>query len=56
MVTATADLSVNDDFVDAEGEESGQVFVVITAATLADGVPFSLGWTVEVQRDPIVFI
>jgi hypothetical protein len=56
VVTAAADLSVNDEFVDAKCEERGQVFVVITAATLADGVPFLISWAVEVQRDMIVFI
>ncbi|RJX50311.1 hypothetical protein [Halonotius pteroides] len=56
MVTAAADLSVNDEFVDTKCEESRQVFVVITAATLADGVPSLISWTVEVQRDMIVFV
>jgi hypothetical protein len=47
--------AVDDEFSDAECEQGGQVFVVIDAATLADGIAGVAGWSGEIERYWITF-
>jgi hypothetical protein len=53
--SAVPDSPVDDELSDAEGEQGGQVIVVLAAATLADSVAGVTGWSIEVERYWIAF-
>ena len=50
VIPTLPDSAVDYYLADAEGEEAGQVFIVVAAATLIDGVAGVTSWSREIQR------
>mgnify|MGYP007116971112 CR=1 FL=1 len=50
VIPTLPDSAVDDEFSDAEGEEAGQVVIMIAAATLIDGVAGVTSWSGEIGR------
>jgi hypothetical protein len=50
VISTLPDSAVDDQFSDAQCEETGQVVIVIAAATLIDGVAGVTSWSREIQR------
>jgi hypothetical protein len=50
VIPTLPDSAVDDEFSDAEGEEAGQVVIMIAAATLIDGVAGVTSRSGEIER------
>lgn len=55
VIAALSDSAVDDQFLDAQCEEAGEVVVVASTAALPDAVSSTAGWFVEIQRDLVAF-
>ena len=50
VISTLHDSAVDDQLAETECEETGQVFIVVAAATLIDGVTGVTSWSREIQR------
>ena len=50
VIPTLPDSAVDDQLAETECEETGQVFIVVAAATLIDGVTGVISWSGEVER------